>query len=373
MFGSQTKVERIQKWSEAKQVNKIIRALSDREPTVRAAAASALAEVDNAEQYTGKFTLDLTVASLLTRLNDNDPRVVASVVRALRHHGVYSRAVGSSFGSFARPETLKPLIVTMERAQDVATREAAREAILHIILSECERDRLAVFSMLSEGLARQTVEALLEVLATVYVARGGPDDKKEETPFGHAFVSCGPQAGRQLVKVGERKGDSRAVAFGQRIIEGKECGLNHVPDEKCICAKCGKTIHDFAEGKWRCVCQRCGQTIHEFRNTGSAVHYCRCGAAFSTYSGDVHEPDDRWVCFHEVWTDSAQCSERQQRLLHDAHLRKAATPPPNAVVGPFPHELYAVAYTGENLRQAMEDTKRRIAMAEKARAQGRWK
>ena len=205
------------------QINKIIAALSDPVPPVRAAVATALRQVDSNEDYTSSATLNSVVAALIRHLDDA-PQVVASVAPALRWFVVYHRP--GVFAFQIRPEAVEALIMAMNRTEDKVAREAVRQSIGDLLLwigGGGPEVLVAISSVLSQkqGLARQTVDDLLEMFAEYYInINFGTIEplNPEESLSGRILTKFGPAAGRQLIKVGERRHESHAVAFGRKLV-----------------------------------------------------------------------------------------------------------------------------------------------------------
>jgi hypothetical protein len=228
MFGFRTRVADLEKWSKAREVDKIARALSDRDPAIRTAAASALRHVDT--HYTSQTALGSAIGSLLKYLNSNDSDLVAEAARAL--------------GYFGSNETLGPLFATLDHAKEARVREAAIWAIIRIVDYGADTKEAfhLVFGRLSQQprLTAEAMDALLYELARDYMGRaprqtvlraghwveeplaaGAPE--WGESDWGRAFAKLGPVAGRQLVRAGkDGKGPAAAgtAAFGAALVEG---------------------------------------------------------------------------------------------------------------------------------------------------------
>jgi len=285
MFGFTTKVEDIEKWGKAKQVYKIVNALSNRDATVRAAAADALASgkwMDSNLHYTSKTELYSAVVPLLACLNDDNPRVIVNAAHALKFLSE----------DLLHPQTLESLITTMDSARDTDVREAAQKSVRGILCTinsstTSEERGLAVIRRLSEPpqINSETAEALLYMLAEIYMPGASNDHRYQDkaSPIEIALADFGPEAGKQMVRAAEDKEKSshpsaRAAAvraFGERIVEGKECGSKHQFDDSCRCVRCGVIIHDLVGS---CKCRRCGEEGLHAWDTGSNLHTCwRCG------------------------------------------------------------------------------------------------
>lgn len=279
---SNPKVDRIEKWRKAERWDKITKALSHRDSTMRVAAAAALGHMDTSGHYGSKTTIDAAFNSLLRRLGDTDPTVVASAASSLAH--------------FGRPAALKPLVAALDHSDDPAARfsliEAIRSSFSITDVSAFNQSALATAQRLSEEpqLTSLTAEILLDMLARLYIANPLYPSymvlpHPEDSPLGDALVSVGPAAGAALIKVAEGMSGPKAAAaaaFGASIVKGSACGGHHVLDSKCVCKKCGVTKHSFT-GK-SCVCTRCRTTEHDFRRTGGEMTMClRCGERKSMY------------------------------------------------------------------------------------------
>ncbi|GAA3177971.1 hypothetical protein GCM10010531_34730 [Blastococcus jejuensis] len=293
MIGFRTTPEKIAKWSRQKPrrtpsgavpawgeltgADKVVRALSDDDPAVRAAAAAALATISTEDMTSAGR--DAVVPSLTRCLRDGDPAVATSAARELP--------------GFGDCDALVPLAEALDRSPHAGTRAAALDGILGILRGTeayaSIRQTLAATSH-KVGLSRDTVDLLLYA-----AARRSIELKIDHanSPIGDAFVDCGPKAGRQLVRAGQEMGDPWAVRFGTRIVEGQECGAHHTPDDHCVCTRCGETVHDFSP---KCVCRYCGYRAHDFSGMGVVsgyLNYCRrCGRAYMhVQSGNVTELD----------------------------------------------------------------------------------
>jgi len=269
MFGAKTKVEDVVKWRRANRVGDIARVLSDRDPDVRLAAATALEQVDTSGVK--QAALDAAAAALLDRLGaEPDPRVVVSIVRAIGNLGTYARKDADGTSYHLRPEAVSALVATMNRTGDPATRNAAGRSIERILLVKNSTERvkgcLVVFPLLAraEGLSRETAAELLGILASVYIwafkAQGLETTYEwEASPLGRAFVEYGPDAGRALMQVGTRLEDATAVSFGARIVEGRPHAVDHAEHGP---GGVGDEEHDYqyvdvgSGGYW--ICTTCG-------------------------------------------------------------------------------------------------------------------
>jgi hypothetical protein len=295
MFGK-AKVEDIEAWRRAKQWDKIIKALSSQDSTVRTAAAVALKLIDPSGYYGSKATIDAAFSSLLGRLADDVPDVVAAAARSLPH--------------FDRPETPLALIAALDRnpygqsnVSDFIKLSALRSTLIDQInqclavndSSKYMQFFVAILHRLSAGpsLNPQTADVVLDLLADQYMSNFWFEDAShpEDSPIGNALVAFGPTAGAQLVKTaGRNKGPraAAAAAFGASIVNGSACGGNHVLNAECVCEKCGVTKHSFDR---KCVCTRCGLKLHDFRAKGGYQDICiRCGAMRNVQSGNISEP-----------------------------------------------------------------------------------
>ena len=265
-------------WVELTGADKVVRGLSDKDPAVRAAAAAALATMSTEDMTSSGRTS--VVPSLARCLHDEDPAVATSAGRALPH--------------FAGCDALAPLIEALDRSPHAETKVVALGSILDILQGS---DSLAAIRRLlgetshKAGLSRDTSELLLYA-----AARRSIELRLDysNSPYGDAFVACGPEAGGQLVRAGQEMGVQSAVEFGARIEDGLECGANHALDANCVCVKCGKTAHDFSR---TCTCRHCGYREHDFSGMGVVsgyLKYCRrCERAYMhVQSGNVTELDD---------------------------------------------------------------------------------
>ncbi len=284
MFGK-TKIQDIETWRKAKQWDKLIKALSSQDQSVRVAAAAALKLMDTSGHYGSTTTIGAAFDSLLRCLADDDLSVVAAAAHSLPH--------------FDRPETPQALIITLNHTVNWQLRSILIDAIEQCLRINDSTKYMQYFVAIlhrlsaSPPLDPHTVDVVLDLLADQYMSNRWFEGAShpEDSPIGYALVSFGPAAGAQLVNTaGRNKGPraAAAAAFGASIVDGSACGPNHVLDAKCVCKKCRVTKHSFDK---KCVCARCGLKQHDFRAKGGYQDICiRCGAMRHVQSGNISEP-----------------------------------------------------------------------------------